>query len=114
MREILPLLILFRGFTIEAFPAFAFNSVSLKEQNHSFASLIKDIHPSYNFILCSSIKQARFDDVGFYTISGQDSQAWWAMEFQTYLMDTKLMIRQGKDIHTLEFLDPKLDFWYHI
>ena len=24
------------------------------------------------------------------------------------------MIRRGKDIHILEFLDPKLDFWYHI
>ena len=114
MREILPLLILFRGFTIEAFPAFAFNSVSLKEQNHSFAYLIKDIQLPDNFILCSSIKQARFDDVGFYTINGQDSQQWLAMEFQTYLKDTKLMIRRGKDIHPLKFLDPKLDFWYHI
>ena len=114
MREILPLLILFRGFTIEAFPAFAFNSVSLKEQNHSFAYLIKDVKLPDNFILCSSLKQARFDDVGFYTINGQDSQQWLAMEFQTYLKDTKLMIRRGKDIHPLKFLDPKLDFWYHI
>ena len=118
MREVLPpllWLILCHGFIIEAFPTFVFNSVSsLKEQTHSFASLIEGIQLPDNFILCSSIKQARFDDVGFYTLNGQDSQQWLAMEFQTFSKETKLMIRRGKDIHTLEFLDPKLDFWYHI
>ena len=117
MREILPILwlILSHGFEIEAFPAFAFNSVSsLKEQTQSFAYLIEDVHLPDNFILCSSIKHARFDDVGFYTINGQDAQQWLAMEFQSYSSETKLMIRRGKDIHILEFLDPKLDFWYHI
>ena len=106
---------LFYGFLVEAFPVFTFNSTpSPEEKSLSYAFLVRDVQLPDNFILCSSIKQARFDDVGFYTIDGQDSQQWLAMEFQTYSLDTKLMVRRGKDIHIFDFLDPRLDFWYHI
>ena len=106
---------LFYGFLVEAYPVFTFDSTpSPEEKSLSYAFLARDVQLPENFILCSSIKQARFDDAGFYTLNGQDSQQWLAMEFQTYSLETKLMVRRGKDIHIFDFLDPRLDFWYHI
>ena len=108
---LLPLL--FDSLVVQAYPVFTFKSTLRKSP--SFTFLAKDIHLPENFILCSSIKQARFDDVGFYTIDGQDSQQWLEMEFQTFSNETKLIVRRGRDLHKLgELLNPRLDFWYHI
>ena len=107
---------LFYGFLVEAHPVFTFNSTpSPEEKSLSYAFLVRDVQLPDNFILCSSIKQARFDDVGFYTIDGQDSQEWLAMEFQTFSKETKLIIRRGKSFHKIgELPNAWLDYWYHI
>ena len=107
--------ILLRGFLVEAYPVFTFHSPpSSWEESPSYAYLVKDIHLPDKFTLCSSIKQARFDDVGFFTIHGQDSQEWLEMEFEIKKA-IKLTVRQDKDIHRIGKLpNPRLDYWYHI
>ena len=108
--------LLFNSLVVQAYPVFTFKStLSLKEKGPTFANLAKEIPLPENFILCASIKQARFDDVGFYTIDGQDSQEWLAMEFQTFSKETKLIIRRGKSFHKIgELPNAWLDYWYHI
>ena len=55
------LLILINSLVIEAYPVLVFNNTqSLKEQDPSYAFLAKDVHLPEEFILCSSIRQARF------------------------------------------------------
>ena len=73
--------ILFNSFVIEAYPVFTFESTPSPEENApSYAYLVIDVQLPENFILCSSIKQARFDGVGFFTVQGKDSQEWLEME----------------------------------
>ena len=68
------LLIIINSLVIEAYPVLVYNNTqSLKKQDPSYAFLAKDVHLPEKFTLCASTKQARFDDVGFYTIDGQDS-----------------------------------------
>ena len=107
------LFILFNSIVIEAYPVLFFNSTqSLKKQDPSYAFLAKDVHLPEKFTLCSSIKQGRSDDVGFFTIHAQDSQEWLEMEFESFSKETKLTIRQGKDIHRIGKLpNPSLGYW---
>ena len=72
------LLILINSLAIEAYPVLVFNNTqSLKKQDPSYAFLAKEVHLPEEFTLCSSIKQARFDDVGFFTIRGQTPKNGW-------------------------------------
>ena len=100
---------------IRALPVFTFNGTSESSATPSFASLISDIDLPDSFILCSSNKQARFDDVGFYSISGKDSGVWLSMEFHTLFKATKLILRLDGKFHKIgDLQNPKLDYWYHI
>ena len=110
------LLILINSLVIEAYSVLVFNNTqSLIKQDPSYAFLAKDVYLPEKFTLCSSIKQARFDDVGFFTIHAQDSQEWLEMEFESFSKETKLTVRQGRDIHRIGKLpNPRLDYWYHI
>ena len=51
---------------VVAFPVFTFNESSSSKPAPSFADLAKDVDLPNSFILCSSVKHARFDDVGFF------------------------------------------------
>ena len=113
MRPFL-LSLLLHSVVTEAYPVFTFNGTSSRKEP-SFAYLVKDVDLPERFSLCSSVKQARFDDVGFYTIDGEDSVEWLSMEFRTYSMDTKLIVGRGKNIHKFgKLFNPRLDYWYHI
>ena len=70
----------------EAFPVFTFTGTSSdSSENLSFAYLEADVKLPDTFILCSSVKQARFDDVGFLSVSGKDSLEWLRLDHRTYL-----------------------------
>ena len=112
---VLLLSLLLNSLMIQAFPIFTFNGIAGLSVSPSFAYLATDVELPDTFIICSSIKQARFDDVSFYSISGKDSLEWMIVEFRTYSMATKLALRwDGKYHRVAELKDPRLDYWYHI
>ena len=107
--------LLFNSLAIDSFPVFSYKSSTVAKKSPSYAFLTENVPLPDTFVLCSSIKQARFDDVGFYTINGKDSEEWFGLEFRTYSKETKLTARRGKNIHSLgKLLNPRLDYWYHI
>ena len=98
-----------------AFPVFTFDGTSQLTGSPSFFTLVKDVRLPDVFILCLSVKQARFDGVSFFSLYGKDSQEWMKMKLQTFSNATKLTIVWEKNFYRLEELqDPRLDYWYHI
>ena len=86
-----------------AFPVFTFNGTSSLGGALSFAYLDKEVELPDHFILCTSVKQARFDGVGFYSVSGRNSQdGWLLMEFEPFPNATKLTI--GWDGYNIAYL----------
>ena len=86
--------LLFKSLAANSFPVFSFKSSTSAQKSPSYAYLAENVPLPDTFVLCSSIKQARFDDVGFYTINGKDSEEWFGMEFRTYSKETKLTASQ--------------------
>ena len=80
--------------TLSAFPVFTFNGTTASSDSAgpSFAYLDKDLQLPGKFILCSSVKQARFDNVGFYSVSRRDSQEWIKLKIETFMKTTRLTI----------------------
>lgn len=98
-----------------AFPVFTFNGTSSSRGSPSFAHLVKDVQLTDNFILCLSVKQARFDDVGFFSVKGNDSKEWASMKFKSFTNSIKMTLTWDKNYHTIGKLqNPKIDYWYHI
>ena len=108
--------ILLQILVVECFPIFNFNSsCSTSTATSSYAFLAKDMDLPSGFIFCSSIKQARYDHIGFFSVDGRDSPDWMRMQFLTFPDSTKLTLRWGEKYHRLDALpNPRLDFWYHI
>ena len=62
---------------VQSFPVFTFNDTSSSPTaTPSYIYLVNDLNLPDKFILCTSVKQARFDDIGFFVISGKDSGEW--------------------------------------
>ena len=109
------LLLLLPNLDIHAFPVFSFHGPTDSSATPSFASLVSEVDLLDNFILCFSIKQARFDDISFLSIFGKDSNEWMRMEFRSYSMAIKLALRWDGQYHRLGKLqNPRLDYWYHV
>ena len=86
------LFILLYSFMVEAFPVFSFTGNTSPQKPPSYAFLVEEVLLD-NFVLCSSTKQAMFDDVGFYTINGNDSQEWLAARcFATDYIDMVIQV----------------------
>ena len=67
------------------------------------------------FTLCTSVKQARYDDVGFYVISGKDSGEWLTTQFITFSTEIWLTVWWDGSLYRAGKLkSPSLDVWYHI
>ena len=106
---------LLNSIVIHAFPIFTFNGTSDSSATPSFASLVNDVDLPDIFILCSSSKQARFDDVGFYSIAGKDSGAWLTIQFHPHTKAIRLLVPWDGKFHIGgELENPMLDFWYHM
>ena len=110
------LFLLCNSLAVQAFPVFTFNGTSDSSTSPSFASLvISDINFAETTILCSSVKHARFNDVGFYVISKDNFGLWLTVKFERLLRTTRLTLRWGGRVHKLGKLqNPKLDYWYHV
>ena len=93
MMWLLILLLLSYCNVLQTFHVFTFNGTSpTSTANLSYAYLVNDVDLPDKFILCTSVKQARFDDVGFYVISGKDSGEWLTTQFTKFLTETWLSI----------------------
>ena len=101
---------------VQPFPVFTFNGTSpTSTANLSYAYLVNDLDLPDKFILCTSVKQARFDDVGFYVISGKDSGEWLTTQLITSSKETWLAILWDEAFYKVGKLqNPMLDIWYHI
>ena len=98
-----------------ALPVFTFNGSLVSAAPPSYAFLDKELHLPDNFILCLSLKQARFDDVGFISVAGNDSREWMKMKVETHFKTTRLNIHWNGNFHKIGKLkNPRIDFWYHI
>ena len=66
-------IIFFNFIVVQAFPVFTFDGFFHHSETPSFASLVAEVHLPKSFIVCSSSKEALFNEVGLYTILGEDS-----------------------------------------
>ena len=108
--------VFFQSFAIEAFTVLTFNETLESSGSTSFATFVGDLGiPDDNFILCASVKQARFDDVGFCSVAGRDSSEWIRLEFRKFSDAIKLASSWDGKYHILGAIqNPRLDHWYHI
>ena len=98
-----------------AFPIFTFNGTSSLIGNSSTANLVKDVQLPEIFIVCSSVKHARFDGIGFYSVIGKDSRDWMVMQFTPLSKAIKLAYQWDDNFRILGALKkPRLDYWYHV
>ena len=101
---------------VQSFPVFVFNDTSSSPTaTPSYAYLVNDLKIPDKFILCTSAKQARFDDVGFYVISGKDSAEWLTAQLSTFSAETWLTIWWDESGYWVgRPQGPMLNMWYHI
>ena len=110
-------ILFFNYIAIQAFPVFTFDGSLDHSESPSFASLVADVHLPESFIVCSSSKEATFNEVGLYTILGEDSKDWLTLiiwpslgkVWATVYWDREYLYHTGGDLE-----NPKLDHWYHI
>ena len=100
---------------VQPFPVFTFNGTSpTSTPTPSYAHLVNDVDLSDSFTLCTSVKQARFNDVGFYVISGEDSKEWLTAQFSKFIDETWLTIWWDEAHYRVGKLqNPMLDIWYY-
>ena len=101
---------------VQPFPVFTFNGTSpTSTSTPSYAYLVNDLDLPDKFILCTSVKQARFDDVGFYVISVKNSGEWLITQFTKFKNETWLTLWWNESRYWVGKLrNPMLDIWYHI
>ena len=116
MKRLLLFSLIIHCKVVQPFPVFNFNGTSpTSSATPSYAYLVKDVHLSEKFILCTSVKQARFDDVGFYLISGKDSGEWLTTQLRAFADETWLTVWWDEALYRVGRLqNPMLDIWYHI
>ena len=95
---------------------FTFNGTSsISTATSSYAYLVNNLDLPEKFVLCTSVKQARFDDVGFYVISGRDSEEWLTTQLSTFSNEIWLTVWWDTSFSWAGKLqNPMLDIWYHI
>ena len=78
---------------------------------------LKSVFPPLpnTFILCSSSKQARFDDYDFYSVLGDDGTQWLNIYFEQLPKAVVIWIIFNKNHYKVGNLEnPKVNFWYHV
>ena len=112
----LSLSVFFQIFAVEAFPVFTFNETLESSGSTSFATFVGDLDiPDDTFIFCISVKQARFDDVGFCSVQGKDFSEWIRLEFRKFSDAIKLALSWDGKYNILGAIqNPRLDYWYHV
>ena len=99
---------------IKAFPVFTYGGSLDPSEAPSFASLVTDAQLPETFIVCSSSKEATFDDVGFYTILGDDSSDWLTVIVWPLWGGVTLTVIWDREPHFAGYIpNPIVDHWYH-
>ena len=101
---------------IKALPTtiFSFNGSFHTSSPPSFASLDEEVELLTHFILCSSVKQASFDDRAFLSLFGEDGRQWLALFTWQYPGSITLWAELDDGFYEFgEIENPKLSFWYH-
>ena len=94
---------------------FTFSDTFYPPAPPSFASLTRNVELPKIFILCSSNKQVRFDDRGFYSVLGEDGSQWLSVIFFQYPEAVDIWIFWDKGMYKLVSIgNPKVNYWYHI
>ena len=108
-------LLLLNSLEVHAFPVFTFSDTFYPPAPPSFASLTRTVELPGTFILCSSSKQARFDDRAFYTVLGEDGSQWLTVLFEQPQDQLELWIIWNKSQYRMGNLTkPRVNYWYHI
>ena len=108
-------IIFFDFVAVQAFPVFTFDGFLDHSETPSFASLAADVKLPDNFIVCSSSKEATFNEVGLYSIHGENSRDWLTLSIRPFWPVVHVTIYWDRQFHSAGDLeDPKLDHWYHI
>ena len=116
MMWLLILSLLFLCNVVQPILVFTFNGTSsISTATSSYAYLVNNLDLPDKFVLCTSVKQARFDDVGFYVISGRDSEEWLTTQLSTFSNEIWLTVWWDTSFSWAGKLqNPMLDIWYHI
>ena len=96
--------------------SFRFNGSFHTSSPPSFASLDEkeEVQLPSHFILCSSHKQANFDDRAFLSVLGEDGRQWLALFTWQYPGSITLWAELDGGFYEFgEIKSPKLSFWYH-
>ena len=92
MVILLLVFLLLNGFAIQAFEVLTYDVHWSDSIAPSYASLSRDVDLPESFILCTSSKEATFNDVGMYSIYGEDSIEWMIMSIRPGLQAVMLTI----------------------
>ena len=115
MLNLVLVFLLLNFFDVQAFEVFTYEAYWNDSTHLSYASLSHDVDLPKSFILCTSSKEATFNEVGMYSIYGEDSTEWLIVSIRPNYRGVMLTIDWGGGIHYLgEIQNPQLDFWYHI
>ena len=96
--------------------SFRFNGSFHTSSPPSFAALDEkeEVQLPAHFILCSSHKQANFDDRAFLSILGENGRQWLALFTWQYPGSITLWAELDEGFYEFgEIESPKLSFWYH-
>ena len=117
MTELMKIIsiLLFNYIAIQSFPVFSYDGSLDHSEGPSFASLAADVKLPDNFIVCSSSKEATFNEVGIYSIFGDEYRDWLTVLIWPLWEAIKVTVYWDREFHLAGDLDsPKLDHWYHI
>ena len=108
-------LILMHSMRVKAISVFTFSDNFYPIEPPSFASLTRNIVLPDAFILCSSSRQARFDDRVFYSVLGEKNEPWLSVYFENMLWGVFVWLKWNDGWYKFGRLNtPQLAFWYHI
>ena len=96
MVILLLVFLLLNGFAIQAFEVFTYDVHWSDSIAPSYASLSRDVNLPESFILCTSSKEATFNDVGMYSIYGEDSTSVDDNEYPPWLTSSHVDNRLGR------------------
>ena len=107
--------LLLQSSSAKAFPVFTFTETFYPPASPSFASLTRNVELPNTFTLCSSSKQARFNNRGSFSVLGADGRQWLSVVFWQHPQTVIIWMVWNKVSYNLGALvNPKVNFWYHL
>ena len=95
MLNLVLVFLLLNFYDVQAFEVFTYEANWNDSTHLSYASLSHDVDLPKSFILCTSSKEATFNDVGMYSIYGEDSTEWLIVSIRPNYRGVMLTIDWG-------------------